>query len=114
MDSQRRPYLTTREAARLLRVSADKVLAWIRRGELGAVNLSNRSRPQYRISPDDLDTFLKAREVQPPLKRPRRLRREPDGGPIDSALGERLIKKGQAAKVGKYYYRVWDGMILFY
>ena len=38
----------------------------------------------------------------------------PDGGPIDAELGERLRKKKQAVKVGKEYYRIWNGTILFY
>jgi hypothetical protein len=57
--------------------------------------------------------FLKAREVQPPPDRSRS-KREPEGGPLEPALGEALLKKGQAVKVGKEYDRVWNEMILFY
>jgi excisionase family DNA binding protein len=110
----KRPFLTSREVARLLRVSADKVLGWIHRGDLRAVNVSNRVRPQYRVSAADLDAFLKEREVQPPPKRSQRKSQEPEGGPLDPALGEALLKKRQAVKVGKEYYRIWNGMILFY
>ena len=78
MDTARRPCLTSREVAKLLRVSPDKVLGWIRRGQLKAVNVSNRVRPQYRVGQDDLDAFLAAREVQrlyPRSHRPLSLRR---------------------------------------
>jgi excisionase family DNA binding protein len=53
-----RPYLTPPAIARLLRVSPDKVLGWIRRGELRAVDVSDSLRPRYPVSPDDLDAFL--------------------------------------------------------
>ncbi len=114
MDGARKPCLTSREVARHLRVSPDKVLGWIRRGELRAVNVGNRTRPQYRVGQDDLDAFLKAREVQPPPERARRKPGPPEGGPLDPAVGEALLKKGQAVKVGKDYYRVWKGMVLYY
>jgi excisionase family DNA binding protein len=55
MNKAPKPYFTTREVAKLLRVSPEKVLGWIHRGELRAVNVSNRIRPQYRVSRDDLD-----------------------------------------------------------
>jgi len=31
---------------------------------------------------------------------------------IDPELGEKLLKKGQSKKVGKHYYRIWNGMTL--
>src|SRR5262245_46356782 len=107
-------YLTPREVAKLLRVSPEKALGWVHRGELRAVNVSDRARPRYRVSQDDLAAFLKGREVQPQPVRPRQQRQEPERGPLDPVLGEALLKKGQAVKVGKEYYRVWKGMILFY
>lgn len=110
-------FLTPPEVAKLLRVSTEKVLGWIRRAELRAVNVSNSSRPRYRVSRDSLDEFLESREVQPPAPRARRRRHKydgaPNGGPIDPILGEKLFKTGQATKVGKKYYRVWNGMTLY-
>jgi excisionase family DNA binding protein len=114
MNEALKPYRTSRAIAKLLRVSPDKVLGWIRRGELRAVNVSNRSRPQYRVSQDDLAAFLKTREVQPPPKRPRGTFQPPEGGPLDPVLSEALLKKGQAVKVGNEYYRVWNVKILYY
>jgi excisionase family DNA binding protein len=110
------PYLTPPEIAKILRVSPEKVLGWIRRGELIAVNLGNGTfRPRYRISREHLDAFLKAREVQAPQKYVRKKRQEPpEGGPLDPALGEALLKKKQAVKVGKTYYRVRNGVILYF
>ncbi len=69
---------TPPELARMLGIAPDKVLSWIRAGELRAVDLSeNRGkRPRWRISRESLDEFLKRRAATPPPK-PRR-RRKPD------------------------------------
>lgn len=107
-------YLTPPEIAKLLRVSPEKVLGWIRRGKLKAVNVGDGFRPRYRVSRENLDVFLKSREVQPPPPRQKRKPQPPDGGPLDPALGEALLRKKQAVKIGKEYYRVWNGTILFY
>jgi excisionase family DNA binding protein len=113
-DESRERYLTPPEVAKILRVTPEKILGWIRRAELRAVNVGNGMRPRYRVSREFLDAFLEAREVQPPSKPARRVRRPPDGGPIDPVLGEQLLKKKQATKVGNTYYRVWEGVTLFY
>jgi excisionase family DNA binding protein len=107
-------YLTPPEIATRLRVDAHKVLGWIRRGDLRAINVSDGWRPRYRISPDDLESFLRRREVQPPPPRIARRRQPPEGGPLDPELGKRLMKEGKAELVLGQYYRVWNGMILFY
>lgn len=110
-------FLTPPEISKILRVKPDKVLCWIHRGELKAVNVGNGiRRPRYRVSQESLDAFVKSREVQPPppVQRRRRNAMPPDGGPIDPKLGEELLKKGQAEKVGNVYYRVWKGMTLFF
>ena len=110
-------FLTPPEIASILRVKPDKVLSWIHQGKLKAVNVGNgTSRPRYRVSKDNFDTFLKLREVPPPfpVQRRRRNATPPEGGPIDPKLGEELLKKGQAERVGNVYYRVWNGVILFF
>lgn len=107
-------YLTPPEIAKLLRVSQDKILGWIRRAELRAINVSNRSRPRYRVSRESLEAFLNARAVHPPPPPVRRQRQPPEGGLIDPSLGELLLKKKQAVKVGNKYYRVWNGMTLYF
>ena len=101
MTDSLEPYLTPPEIAKLLRVSSEKVLNWIRKAELKAVNVSEGFRPRYRIRREDLHLFLRSREVQPPAPRASRVRRKPltpEGGPIDSVLVEKLLKKGQATK----------------
>ena len=116
MTDSLKPYLTPPEIAKLLRVSSEKVLGWIRKAELTAINVGDGSRPRYRIRREDLDSFLRSREVQSPEPRAARGRRKPsppEGGPIDPALGEELAKKGQARKVGKHYYRIWNGITQF-
>lgn len=106
--------LTPPEIATRLRVSPEKVLGWIRRGELRAINVSDGNRPRYRINPDDLEAFLNRREVQPPPRIQRRSRTPPDGGPLDPELGKKLAKEGKACLVNGKYYRVWNGVTLFY
>jgi excisionase family DNA binding protein len=113
-NADAKPYLTPAEIAKLLRVSQHKVLGWIHRAELQAVNVSNGTRPWYRVSQDALDSFTKSREVQPPTPRYMRRQQTPERGPIDPILGEKLLKKGEAVKHGNQYFRVWDGIILFY
>lgn len=107
-------YLTPPEIAKLLRVSPAKVLGWIRRGELRAVNLSNRDRSRYRVQQQSLDAFLEAREVQPPPERTRGRPRPPEGGPIDPAVRKRLLKEKKAVRIDGMFYRVRDGVILRY
>lgn len=107
-------FLTPSEVAKLLRVSYEKVLNWIRSGKLTAANLSDGLRPRYRIERGDVEAFLRSRQVQPPQATTRRRRQPPDGGPLDPAIGRSLAKKGEAQLVGGNYYRVCDGMILFF
>lgn len=66
---------TPREVARLLRVSPDKVLAWIRKGELVAVNVAtNRSaRPRFVVLPGAVEAFAASRQACAPP--PRKLKK---------------------------------------
>ena len=114
MTGQQARYLLPPEIATRLRVSPKKVLGWIRKGELRAINVSNGNRPRYRIRPDDLDVFQKRREVQPPPRIRQRRRTPPEGRPLDPALGKKLAKEGKARLACGQYYRVWNGMTLFY
>ncbi|MGH7135682.1 MAG: helix-turn-helix domain-containing protein [Pirellulales bacterium] len=63
-----RTTLTPPAVARLWGVSPDKVLNWIRKGDLRAFNVaSSRSgRPSYRIDPADLEAFRLSRMNEPP------------------------------------------------
>ena len=115
-EEQFERYLTPPEIAKRLRITAAKVIGWIRKGELRAVDVGNGSRPRYRISPDDFEDFLKSREVQPPLPRTQHRRPQPpDGGPLDPELGKKLAKEGKARLAcDNNYYRVWNGMTLYF
>ena len=63
--SARAQYLTPPEVARLLRVKPEKVRAWIDRGELQAIDVSDTvGRPLYRVSATDLDAFIRRRQIQ--------------------------------------------------
>jgi excisionase family DNA binding protein len=65
--SPNRP-MTVPEVAKLLRVSPDKVLSWIRSGRLRGYNIAEREngRPKYRVNRDDLDAFANRRSVVRP------------------------------------------------
>ncbi len=60
-------YLSPPAIAERLGVSPEKVIRWIARGELRAVNLADRlgGRPRWRVSQADLESFLAARAAQP-------------------------------------------------
>lgn len=70
-------YLTPPEIATRFGCKPETVIAWIRNGELAALNLARRGsmRPRYRVSPEALGTFERARSVVPkaaPVRKPRR------------------------------------------
>lgn len=68
-------YYSVARLAKLLAVSHSKVTAWIRAGELRAMNAARdeRSRPHYRISPAAVEEFEKCRAVHvTPARRARR------------------------------------------
>lgn len=71
---------TPREVARVLRVSPDRVRAWILSGELGAINTAGRrcGKPRYVVLPQHLAEFARARSAGPTAK-PAPRRRRPAG-----------------------------------
>jgi excisionase family DNA binding protein len=70
--------LTRREVAKLLRVSPDKVMGWIRSGELPAINTASVrcGKPRYVILPHHLAEFERRRQAASPPG-PQRRRRQP-------------------------------------
>ena len=68
---------TPRELARMIRVSPDRVRAWIQRGELGAINVADKrsDKPRYIILPQHLDEFTRKRRVNVEPKPTKRRRR---------------------------------------
>ncbi len=73
-------YFSPPEIAERFGVDAHKVLGWIRRGELRALNVATTTggRPRFRISPADLAAFEASRSAGPPPKISRiRRRRDP-------------------------------------
>jgi hypothetical protein len=65
---------TVAELRRRWRIGVDKILGFIRRGELIAVNVrtSRCGRAQYRITPDAVRAFEESRSSKPPRKPQRR------------------------------------------
>jgi hypothetical protein len=68
---------TTADLARRFRVGEDKVRAWIKAGELSAVNTAAIAcaKPRYIVTADALVTFERRRAVGPPPKTKRRRRK---------------------------------------
>ena len=65
------------QLARRYGVSPDKVLTWIRSGELRAMDASTKrgGRPRYLIDEDDIRAFEDGRAVVPPSAPTRKCRR---------------------------------------
>lgn len=60
-------WLTPPQLAKQLGVQAEKVLGWIRSGELRAVNVAERAsrRPRWRISAEAMEEIFRRREAVP-------------------------------------------------
>lgn len=71
-------FLKPADIAKALGVKLGKVHAWIRSGELPAVNTATRpdGRPRWRISPVDWEIFCSRRTSRPAVK-PVTRRRDP-------------------------------------
>jgi excisionase family DNA binding protein len=71
-----RRWLSPPLLAEQLGIEPAKVIGWIHRGELRAVNVADKNgkRPRWRISPEALEEFLKPRTSTPPVKATRRKR----------------------------------------
>ncbi len=72
-------HLTPPAIGRRYGISPDKVVGWIRSGELRAVNVATTStgRPRWRVSEADLADFETRRSAQPAPRTSRRRRRDP-------------------------------------
>jgi hypothetical protein len=68
------------DIARRYGVSAEKVMVWIRSGELRAINVATRrgGRPRWRIDHADLLAFESRRAAVPAIPQPRRRRKPVD------------------------------------
>ena len=65
-----REWITPPEVAAEVGGRPETVIAWIRAGELPAVDFARRGamRPRFRIKRDDFDAFLARRAVVPKAK----------------------------------------------
>ncbi|HUT90879.1 MAG TPA: helix-turn-helix domain-containing protein [Thermoguttaceae bacterium] len=72
--------LTPPQLARHLSVSPEKIHAWIRSGELRAVNIATnpKGRRRYVIDPADVEAFEARRSIHKTLSAPRRRKRTSD------------------------------------
>ena len=67
---------TPPEIAKHLGIKAEKVLTWIRAGELRAFNVATKQggRPLWRVKLADLESFIAKRSTSPPRPKPARSR----------------------------------------
>lgn len=74
---------STHEVAEFFKVSPDKILAFIRSGEIEAVNVATRGsrKARFRITNDQLQAFLRLRATRSAPKPTRRRRLEKDNIP---------------------------------
>ncbi|MEI8373761.1 MAG: hypothetical protein WCJ35_13115 [Planctomycetota bacterium] len=68
---------TPPELARVKGIESEKILTWIRNGELRAVNYATRptGRPRWRIKAEDWLAFEESRTSKPPVKAIRKTRK---------------------------------------
>ncbi|MFV1968387.1 MAG: helix-turn-helix domain-containing protein, partial [Pirellulaceae bacterium] len=78
-----RTKLTPPELASRWGISPEKVVAWVRSGELRAIDASTRrgGRPRYLIDISDVEAFERRRAVAPPPPSSTRTHRKDDGIP---------------------------------
>lgn len=76
--------LTPNDLARRYSIGIHKVLTWIAKGELRAVNVAAdpRGRPQWSITAEDLAAFESRRLATPPLPKPQRRTKKRDASII--------------------------------
>jgi hypothetical protein len=69
--------LTPPELAKLWGVAPEKIVFWIKSGELPAIDASRvrGARPRYLIDEDAIAEFEARRQVTPPLPQPKRRRK---------------------------------------
>ncbi len=72
LTSSERTKLTPPQLAKRWGISPEKVIAWIKRGELAAIDVSatRGGRPRYRIDETDIADFEQSRRVVTELPRP--------------------------------------------
>jgi hypothetical protein len=70
-------WLTPPQLAAQMGIDPGKVLLWIQRGDLAAVNCASlpTGRPRWRISAEALQDFERRRSARPTPRQPRRRRR---------------------------------------
>lgn len=79
--SEAKKWQTPPELAKQLGVEPAKVIGWITRGELRAVDFAknkNGKRPRWRIAPEAFETFCAVRESQPKVRQKLRQKRYAD------------------------------------
>lgn len=78
-------FYTPPQLAKEWGLDADKILGWIRSGQLIAVNMATTTggRPRYRISAEEAQAFQKRRSNSPPPQSSPRTKTPKDDGTIE-------------------------------
>jgi hypothetical protein len=76
-DAPRQAGFSIADLCRRWKVGADKIRGFLRRGELVGVNVAANlsAKPQWRISPEEVERFERRRTSTPPPKAAPRRRR---------------------------------------
>ena len=85
MTADTRAYLTVAELAQSLACDAGKILTWIHRGELEALNVAESAtgRPRWRIPREAWERFMLVRSNRSTAAKPRAKRRRRDDRVIE-------------------------------
>lgn len=83
MSTELEEVTTAPQLAKRWKINVDKVLGFIRGGELRSLNLAKdkSGRPRYKILLSDVQKFEESRETKPPVQQPRRRRRRTAAAP---------------------------------
>jgi hypothetical protein len=78
-------YRTPPQYAKDIGVDPAKVIAWIKRGELRAMNVATNTngRPRFRISLEAIVEFEERRSARQPVKPVRRKRKKQESGFVE-------------------------------
>ncbi len=72
-------WYTVPQIARGIRIREAKLIADIRAGKLAGINISEGTRPRYRIARQALAEYLENKQVRPAPRATRRSRQRPAG-----------------------------------
>jgi excisionase family DNA binding protein len=73
-DPTPQQYLTVQQFAEKLQYSPAQIYRWIRKGQIGAIRLSDSGSGPYRISTEEAARFVEKARTRKPVPRQRKLK----------------------------------------